>query len=53
MSRDQLVAAGAFALYRAEHSHRIAEFGGPDADDRIQVDFEIGHGQIDEPATGL
>ncbi len=41
MSRDQLVAAGAYALYRAEHSHRIAEFGGtPDAEDRILGDFE-------------
>ena len=26
MSQDQMVVAGAFALYKSEHAHRIAEF---------------------------
>ncbi|WP_207480871.1 hypothetical protein [Arenibaculum pallidiluteum] len=41
MSRDQLVSAGAFALYRAEQGHRIAEFRkDEDADTLILRDFE-------------
>jgi hypothetical protein len=41
MSRDQLVSAGAYALYRAEQGHRIAELGGgTDGDARIRGDFE-------------
>ena len=41
MSGDQLVAAGAFALYRAEQGHRIAEFRkAADPDALIRRDFE-------------
>ena len=41
MSRDELVKAGAFALYRAEHSHRIEEFcKSSNSDELIQTDFE-------------
>ncbi len=41
MIADDLVTQGAFALYRAENSHRIAEFAkAGDADAAIAADFE-------------
>lgn len=41
MSQEQMVVAGAFALYRAEHAHRIAEFRkSENSNDLIQRDFE-------------
>lgn len=41
MSLDELMTAGAFALYGAEQAHRIEEFRkSPDADALIQRDFE-------------
>lgn len=41
MSQDQMVAAGAFALYKSEHAHRIAEFRkSENSADLIQRDFE-------------
>jgi hypothetical protein len=46
MSLDQLETAGAFALYRAEQGHRVAEFGkAEDADARIRRDFEAYRGR--------
>jgi len=41
MGRDQIVTAGAFALYRTEQGHRIAEFRkAADPEAMIQRDFE-------------
>ena len=41
MSRDDVVAAGAFALYRFELGHRVAEFGkDKDAGALIARDYE-------------
>lgn len=41
MSRDDVLAAGAFALYRFELCHRVAEFEkADDAAGRIARDFE-------------
>lgn len=40
-SADDLVTMGAFALYRAENPHRVAEFGkGGNAEAAIAADFE-------------
>lgn len=41
MSQDQMVVAGAFALYKSEHAHRIAEFRkSENSGDLIRRDFE-------------
>ena len=41
MSHDQMITAGAFALYRAEQAHRIHEFRKHgDAESLIQQDFQ-------------
>ena len=41
MSRDDLVTAGAFALYKFELCYRVAEFSkDADAEARIARDFE-------------
>ncbi|WP_431859758.1 hypothetical protein [Azospirillum sp.] len=41
MMNDELLNAGAFALYRAENPHRVDEFSKrPDAEKAIAADFE-------------
>lgn len=41
MSANDLVTAGAFALYRAENPHRLAEFAKePNAEAAIAADFD-------------
>jgi len=41
MMNDELLNAGAFALYRAENPHRVDEFSKrPDAETAIAADFE-------------
>lgn len=41
MTTDELLHAGAFALYRAENPHRVQEFSKrADADQAIAADFE-------------
>lgn len=41
MTADELLTAGAFALYRAENPHRVAEFGKErNAEAAIAADFE-------------
>ncbi|WP_029010708.1 hypothetical protein [Azospirillum halopraeferens] len=41
MTADELTVRGAFALYRAENPHRIAELQkGSDAEAAIAADFE-------------
>ncbi|MBP2229737.1 hypothetical protein J2847_003036 [Azospirillum agricola] len=41
MIADDLVTQGAFALYRAENPHRVAEFAkAADADAAIAADFD-------------
>lgn len=46
MSRDQLVSVGAFALYRSENGHRIAEFEkATNSGDLIARDFELFRGR--------
>ncbi len=46
MTADDIVAAGAFALYRAENPHRVVEFAkGGDAEAAIAADFETYKGR--------
>ncbi|WP_448206425.1 hypothetical protein [Azospirillum sp. sgz302134] len=46
MIADELVTAGAFALYQAENPHRVAEFGkSGNADAAIAADFETYKGR--------
>ncbi|MBP2293992.1 hypothetical protein [Azospirillum rugosum] len=43
---EDLVVEGAFALYRAENPHRVAEFGkGNNAEAAIAADFETYKGR--------
>ncbi len=43
---EELVTAGAFALYRAENPHRVAEFGkSSNAEAAIVADFETYKGR--------
>lgn len=46
MIADDLVTAGAFALYRAENPHRVVEFGkAANAEAAIAADFETDKGR--------
>lgn len=46
MTADDLVTAGAFALYQAENPHRVAEFGkSNNAEAAIAADFETYKGR--------
>jgi hypothetical protein len=46
MTADDLVTAGAFALYQAENPHRVAEFGkSGNAAAAIAADFETYKGR--------